>query len=222
MADAKKIILVEGESDKSFFEEVCKVLKLDTKIRVAPPRDVGGAHNSKEGVFNHLSNIVPLLDQGQLTHLAVVMDADYKNDGGLGCQATINKMIATLAPFGFSLKKNSDPKISGLVFEHNDGLNPIGLWVMANNHDDGMLEDWMKLCISASEKTLFQHAVTITKALPQQNFKEIHRSKAEIATWLAWQAKPDRGAYYALSQGGFDSTSPAFQQLASWLRLVFQ
>ena len=221
MMSSSKIIMVEGESDKSFFEEVCKILGLNTKIQVAPPRDIGGQHNSKEGIFKHLSSLLPLLDQGQLTHLAVVMDADHQLAGGLGCNATISRMESILTPFGFSLRKNSDPKKSGLVFDHNDGLNSIGVWVMPNNQNEGMIEDWMKMCVSASEKTLLQHAIQITKALPIQKFKEHHRSKAEIATWLAWQSKPDRGAYHALQENNFDSNSPAFQQLVDWLKRIF-
>ena len=100
MANAKKIVLVEGESDKSFFEAVCKILVLDTNIQVAPPRD-------------------------------------------------------TTLPI------------------------PI-------------------------------------------KFKEIHRSKAEVATWLAWQKKPGHGPYSALEDSCIDSNSAQFTQLASWLRQVFE
>ncbi|MET3139694.1 hypothetical protein AAKU61_004076 [Undibacterium sp. GrIS 1.2] len=222
MANAMKILLVEGESDKSFFEEVCELLKLDTKIQVAPPRDIGGVHNSKQGIFKQLSILLNQFADGTLTHLAVIMDADYKSEHGLGCQATISQMETTLAPFGFNLKRNSDPKMAGLFFTHPDGFKDLGFWVMPNNRDEGMLEDWIKNCVSPSEQTLFQHAVATTTALTAPKFKEIHRSKAEVATWLAWQKTPGHGPYSALRESCIDPESAQFKQLASWLRLVFQ
>lgn len=222
MSNIKRILLVEGESDKSFFEEVCTQLNLNTKIQVAPPSDLGGARNSKQGIFNHLSTLLNQLADGSLTQLAVIMDADYKVTHGLGYQGTLDQFKETLAQFGFSLKKSCNPNVSGLFFESSDGLRDIGVWIMPDNLNEGMLEDWMKLCVSHDEQALFQHALKVTKALPQQKFKEIHRSKAEIATWLAWQSSPDRGAYYALRKSGFDQNSAAFKSFAGWLHQSFQ
>ncbi len=58
MAMAEHILLVEGESDQSFFKEVCKTLGLDANVRVALPRDSGRFHNGKEGVFNLLPDLL--------------------------------------------------------------------------------------------------------------------------------------------------------------------
>ena len=43
MVMADHMLLVEGEADKNFFEQVCKTLELHTRVTVAPPRDVGGS-----------------------------------------------------------------------------------------------------------------------------------------------------------------------------------
>lgn len=221
MSNAKNILLVEGESDKSFFEEVCKSLNIAAKIHIAPPKDIGGQRNSKQGVLKHLPVLVQQLSDGQLTHLAVIVDADYKSEHGLGCQVTVEKMASILSPFGFGLKK-TNPQNAGIFFQHSDGLSDIGLWVMPNNRDEGMLEDWIKCCISAEEQVLFQHAEKIIADLPAPKFKEIHRAKAEVATWLAWQKHPGRGAYFALQNNCIDSECEPFRQLASWLKQVYQ
>ena len=73
IAMSKHILLVEGEADKSFFEGICKTLKLHTKVKVAPPKDVGGSHNNKEGVLNHLSNLLKQLDDAEITRLAIII-----------------------------------------------------------------------------------------------------------------------------------------------------
>ena len=72
MAASKKILLVEGEADKGFFEQICKSLVLDTEVRVASPKDLEGVRNSKQGVFNLLPTLLPLLlIEDGLTHIAI-------------------------------------------------------------------------------------------------------------------------------------------------------
>ena len=61
MHHSKKILLVEGDSDKSFFKKICKNLSLNTMVQVAPPKEVGGTHNSKEGVFQRLEILLKQL-----------------------------------------------------------------------------------------------------------------------------------------------------------------
>lgn len=82
MAMTDRILLVEGESDRSFFVEVCKNLGLQTSVIVAAPKNVGGSHNTKEGVFNHLPTQLKQLGDASITHLAIVVDADSENNGG--------------------------------------------------------------------------------------------------------------------------------------------
>ena len=42
------ILLVEGKSDRSFFEEICKTLKLHAMVNVVLPKDVGRSHDGKK------------------------------------------------------------------------------------------------------------------------------------------------------------------------------
>ncbi len=105
---ASKILLVEGEADKSFFKEICKKLSLDTDtdVLVAPPKDIGGTHNTKGGVTNHLKlSLLPQLNDGQITRIGIVLDADYEEFGS-GYQQTISTVTKVVEPFGFSLKPN--------------------------------------------------------------------------------------------------------------------
>lgn len=217
MAMPDRILLVEGEADRSFFEQICKALHLHANVKVAPPKLLGGSHNTKEGVFNHLPVLLKQLADGQITHLAVVVDADSAAHGG-GCQRAIDRIEGIVAPFGF--KPATDSR-SGVVLRHDDGLADFGLWVMPDNRDEGMLEDWVKRCIHRNEQALFAHAATVVAALPQPRFKPIHRSKAEVATWLAWQKSPGHGPYRALEDHLIDVDSPLFQSLDEWLTRIF-
>ena len=217
MVMADHILLVEGEADKSFFEQVCKTLELHTSVTVAPPKDVGGSHNTKEGVFNHLPILLNQLSDAQITHLAVVVDADSEDNGG-GYNHAIDRVAEIVKPYGFTFTSNP---VGGVLFQHNDGLADLGMWVMPNNCDEGMLEDWIKSCVHPDEHKLFAHAKTVVDTLPQPKFKPIHISKAEVATWLAWQKQPGHGLYRAVEDQLIDTESALFKELCVWLTHIY-
>jgi hypothetical protein len=215
---AEHILLVEGESDKSFLEEICKTLGLDANVKVALPRDSGRFHNGKEGVFNLLPDLLNQLDDAQITRLAVVVDADSTVNGG-GYQHAIDKVTETVKLHGFTLASNP---VGGVLFQNDDGLADFGLWVMPNNSDEGMLEDWIKSCVHPDEHELFTHAKTVVDTLPQTKFKPIHISKAEVATWMAWQKQPGHGIYRAVEDQLIDTNSALFKELCDWLNHVYR
>ena len=217
MAMSDRVLLVEGESDRSFFEEICKTLGLHTSVTVAPPKDVGGSHNTKEGVLNHFPILLNQLGDAQITRLAIIVDADSEDNGG-GYQRAIDKVAEKVEPYGFTMI--SDP-VGGVLFQHDDGLADFGLWVMPNNCDEGMLEDWIKHCIHPDENNLFAHAETVVDTLPQTKFNPIHISKAEVATWLAWQKKPGHGLYHAVEENLIDTNSALFKELCVWLTHIY-
>ena len=217
MAMADRILLVEGESDRSFFKEVCKTLGLHPSVKVAPPKDVGGSYNTKEGVFNHLPTQLKQLGDASIKRLAVVVDADSEDNGG-GYKHVIDRVVKIVTSYGFTMASNP---VGGVLFQHDDGLADFGLWVMPNNCDDGMLEDWIKRCIHSDEHKLYAHAETVVDTLPQTKFKAIHISKAEVATWLAWQKQPGHGLYRAVEDQLIDTNSALFKELSIWLTHIY-
>ena len=147
MADSERLLLVEGSNDKRFFEQFCQSIQLDVEVRVAPPREVGGDFNSKQGAIRHLSTLYKRLRTGDLARLALVLDADQTLAGG-GFVQTVAQVAAVLAPLGFDANPVS-LATGGLVFQHGDGLADFGLWVMPDNGNDGILEDWISQTIAA-------------------------------------------------------------------------
>lgn len=220
MRSTEKLLVVEGESDRSFFEVVCAHLKLHASVRVAPPRDVGGTSNSKQGVINHLPLLANQLADGSLKRLAAVVDADYVATSGLGFRKTLDQIETRLQSTGFTLARRS-PQQHGLTFHHPDGLPDMGVWIMPSNREEGSLEDFLRLCVAAHEHPLFTHAQTTVSSLPSPKFASTQRGKAELATWLAWQQHPGRGPDHALRDGLFDVTTPPFTELSDWLRRIF-
>ena len=216
-SSTQRILLVEGDADRAFFELICKALALDT-VTVAPPRNLEGSHNTKEGVFKHLPVLLSQLADGRTSQLAVIVDADSAVNGG-GYAQVIQKVTNIVERFGFALATHPS---GGIVYQHNDGLADLGLWVMPDNYNEGMLEDWIKGSIHPSEQALFDHAEATVAALPQpQKFNQIHRTKAEVATWLAWQKHPGHGNYRAVEDGLIYTKGALYQKLAAWLGHVY-
>jgi len=220
------VLLVEGEGDRGFFEQVCKSLALNPAIKVAPPKDYQADYeqqlrNSKQGVLNLLADLLnELLDEVAPTQrLAIIVDADHENEQGLGYQKTIEQVRKIAADYDFTLVEN---QANGLYFKHSDGLAEFGLWVMPNNQIDGMLEDFIKTCVTPEEQLLFNHAAQVVQAVPEpKKFKPHHYSKAEVATWLAWQKPPGHGLYYAVCDNLLDTNHVLFQEMQQWLKKIF-
>ena len=51
---AHNVLLVEGESDRGFFEELCKRWQLPVQVKVSTPRDAGHARDTKQAAFDVL------------------------------------------------------------------------------------------------------------------------------------------------------------------------
>jgi hypothetical protein len=220
------VLLVEGEDDKGFFEQVCKSIQLNPAIKVAPPKDYQADYetalrNGKQAALNLLLDLlVELLEEAAPTQrLAIIIDADYEQEQGLGYQKTIEQVANRVAEYGFSLVEN---RTQGLCFKHSDGLAEFGLWVLPNNQGDGMLEDFIKACITSTEQSLFNHAIQVVQDVPEpKKFKSHHYAKAEVATWLAWQKPPGRGLYYSVYDNLLDTDHALFQEMEQWLKKIF-
>lgn len=219
MAASSRILLVEGRSDEAFFDALCEMHALKAKVRVAPPRILGGKANNKEGLLNLLPLQLEQLADGSLERLALIVDADFPVTNGLGFAKTYKRVEDVLREYGFSPVKRAG--VGGLLFSSSEDFHDIGLWIMPDNKNDGMLEDWVKAGIIGTEAALFARATNAVHSLPQPKFKPLHVVKAEVATWLAWQDAPGRGMEHAAKAGLLDQQSLQYKKLLSWLTHIF-
>ena len=220
MGNGNRLLLVEGIADKSFYEEFCRAHELHADVTVAKPKDIGGRRNTKQGAINHLPLLLQQIADGRLERLALLVDADQASDGG-GYAKTLEQICAIIGSFGFDLPAERLDQ-GGLIFPHNDGLAGFGLWVMPNNRDEGTLEKWIIDSVHPDELALFSLAQSALQVLNPPKYPPIRLSKAEVATWLAWQQKPGEGIYYAIEGRLLDQASPGYIGLLQWLERVFQ
>lgn len=215
------ILLVEGEADRALFEVLCRNWHLSVMpVKVFTPRDAGHDFNTKQAVFSVLeTTYLTQLADGQIERLGIVIDADKAADGG-GFERTVEQLSQRLRTAGYQLREES--ALDGLCFRHDDGLNDIGAWVMPNNGDEGALEHWIQSNLHSNECALMQHAQASINQIPNgPKFKPSRRTKAEVATWLAWQTEPDHGLWQAAKPGLLDESAPQFKALRAWLERVF-
>lgn len=222
MAVSDNILLVEGEADRSFFEALCRSLNLDTQVEVAPPRRFGAQRNTKQAALHTLPTLLENLIDREDGRLAVVLDADNHDHGG-GFMRTVRQFSDVVGEFGYRQRTTGARSPDGLLFCHDDGLNDLGLWVMPNNADEGMLEDWLAQCLTEAERPWFDHAIRVIDELPwSAKFKTLRRPKAKVATWLAWQERPGEGLYHAVEAGLLDGQSALHAGLNTWLEAVYR
>ncbi|AZN35876.1 DUF3226 domain-containing protein [Iodobacter ciconiae] len=216
---ADRLLLVEGEADRAFFELLCRKHTVDAEaIKVSSPKGLGGDWDSKQGVLNLLEAQISDLNDGRLQALAIVVDADRAPDGGFA--KTIQQITVKVTPQGYGT-----PPVSlvtgGLLYKHNDGLPDLGVWVMPDNKNEGMLEDWIKQSVSTAEQGFFTQAQSTVANLVNPKFGAPRVSKAEVATWLAWQKQPGEGLYCTVKHNLLDSDAPLHTGLVQWLKTVF-
>lgn len=217
-----KILLVEGEADEGLFSVICREAGLGVTVTVSTPKNRGAEENGKGNALNLLPSLIEQMSDGQVERLALVVDADFKDTDGLGYQGTLDKITEILEKHKYHITPPLKPRPGGYTISHTDGLSPFGLWIMPNNGTDGLLEDFIKSSVVTADADLLQHAVDTVGKLPSQKFKPIHRSKAEVATWMAWQKNPGQSLRGVVGGKLVDFESGPGKQLVDWLRTVYQ
>ncbi|MEQ1662542.1 MAG: DUF3226 domain-containing protein [Thiobacillus sp.] len=224
-----KVLLVEGTDDRDFFNAALKQTGLQN-VRIEPktPRD-SSDKIKRNGVDNLLTalelQINKLFEADGPEALGVVLDADHKTGDpscDFGFSVRRNQVVTILARHGWQ------PALSGLsmgeIFQNSNGLPLIGLWVMPDHQNDGMLEDFVTLLVKGlDQQTLLAHAQHTVSHLPTKLFNPaLHTTKANIATWRAWQKPPGTSLSNLIGHGALDlSLSPA-AEFIDWLKATFQ
>ncbi len=126
-----------------------------------------------------------------------------------------------LSEFGYA---NPTRVGDGLVFRSNDGLRPVGLWILPDTGSDGMLEHFLFGCVADGvQQTLLREACEAVGKVSTVLFsRDLHLKKAEIATWLAWQKMPGKHLASTVSDELLNFESPALVNTKRWHEAIFK
>lgn len=108
----------------------------------------------------------------------------------------------------------------GVVLEEPDQPR-LGVWLMPDNLRTGMLET---LLLAAGDDAMRAHVdTTIAKARELgAPFKDAHRDKARLHSWLAWQDPPGQALGTAAKMGMLAAAMPVLAPFVAWIRRLYR
>lgn len=199
------VMLVEGKDDLFVIGEIIDQHGIDKKFWI----------EDNEGITNIGDSLSLHLKKTETECIGVVVDADPDP----GMRARWDAICGRLVADGYrSVPALPDPE-GTVITQH--GKPVVGVWMMPNNKVDGMLEDFVGLLVPDDDLMWAWSEQCLDKVPPSpQRFEDIHRSKAKIHTWLAWQKDPGTPMGLAIKKRYLDGTLPQGTAFAGWLRTL--
>lgn len=200
-----KILLVEGKQDWNVIDALCKKNEINNNLF---------GINECEGYENVIKklNALILSSDNKPEVIGVVIDADNSSE------KRWNQIKKKLKSHNYILPKN--PEAQGTIIQNYD--NPkIGIWLMPNNSDCGMLENFLLKMINPEYIEVAKSCVDLAKEKGITSFKENHYSKAVIHTYLAWQDEPGMPLGRVVSHNTLKHDIEIAGQFVDWLKSLY-
>lgn len=153
-----------------------------------------------------------------IRNLGIVVDAD--ND----VEARWQSFLDILKESGKYDVNSTKLSHAGTIVVPKDSSAPtIGLWIMPNNKDVGMLEDFLLSLVPNDDPLLDKAEQTLTELEEAniQKYKSVHRAKAKAHTYISWQENPAWTLGEAIKSKVFNSESEYAQSFIEWLKRLF-
>ncbi|MFH1554884.1 MAG: DUF3226 domain-containing protein [Pseudomonadota bacterium] len=203
MIRQNKKLLVEGKDDAIVINRLIRSHSVTDNFSI----------EEKNGIENLLRSLPVHIKESGLNCLGIVVDAD------MDVSVRWGQISKILVDSGYN--PPTTPDSAGLILSE---LNrpKVGIWLMPDNNTCGMLEDFVKLLIPKDDY-LFPIAKEAVFKIPVEynKFREHHKSKAEIHTWLAWQEDPGTPMGLALTKRYLDSKSLHALTFLGWISRLF-
>jgi len=197
------ILLVEGNNDKAVLGSVFKRYKLQEKFEI----------EVKDNVENILKSI-PVYVKTDLKTIGIVVDAD------LNIESRWEALISKLKALDYDVPSDLNP--NGTIIP-NEELPVIGIWIMPDNKSTGMLEDFVSHLVPDKDELMPFVDETLIKLEDKglNKYKNIHKSKAKIHTWLAWQETPGTPMGSAITKRYLDTDDEMSYKFVKWITNLF-
>ncbi|SEH07341.1 DUF3226 domain-containing protein [Candidatus Venteria ishoeyi] len=203
-----QVLLVEGKNDCHVIMALCEKYNLKESFGLY---ECGGDENL-------LSRLDALVEEQDINTIGVVLDTDIPEKIP-NLAVRWQQLAGILSTFGYSLPKA--PEAQGTVLETLENHPRIGLWFMPNNHDPGMLEDFLMPLAETPTLEYAKYCVTQAEAKNLTRFKPVHRSKAILHTYLSWQDEPGKPLGQSLTSHALQHDHEIASSFANWLNRLF-
>lgn len=204
MSLSHRVLLVEGSDDLHVVSSLLQKKKFPHCFDIQP----------KDGIDNVLEVLPIQLKASGIERVGILVDADVSVESRWHSIKSILEAagytgIAEIPPAeGFVLAAAEKPK--------------VGVWIMPDNTVPGMLEDFMTFLVP-KECSMYKYAEEIVDSVPDSDgrYKDAHRSKALIHTWLAWKEDPGTPLGLAITKKYFSSDAEEVEPFVAWLNNLF-
>lgn len=204
MKENKKELLVEGNDDLHVILALCEKYRITENFKIVDSKG-----------FDKLIPQIPIRFKSsgiETIGIIVDADADLKKRWDSVCEA--------LKKSGF----NNLPKElteNGLII--NNDKQKAGVWIMPNNKLNGMLEDFISFLIPSDDKLypIVQTTLQDIETKELNIYKECHKAKARIHTWLAWQEDPGTPMGLSITKRYLTTDEDTCMKFVEWLKELF-
>ena len=108
---------------------------------------------------------------------------------------------------------------AGFVEPRTASIKRLGVWMMPDNAARGMMETFLLALRPSANAALLAYAESaadVARVTHEAPFPEVHRDKAIIHTWLAWQEPPGRQMHDAVKLAMLDATLHYAAPFIAW------
>jgi hypothetical protein len=198
-----KLLVVEGRDEEMFFAAALRDHLGLTDLQIMP---IGG----KTQLTQNLMIVVNDVDFSTVQSLAVLRDADLTAPGATRASAAqaFQSVCGSLRHVGLPC-----PAAHG---QFAAGTPRVGIFIIPNGVDDGMLETLCLLSVSTLPE--FPCVDAYFRCLQGHGAVPNNLHKARAHAWLASRPEPDRRVGEAAQAGYWPWDSDAFQGLWSFIR----
>lgn len=205
----QSVLLVEGKDDQHVVWSLMEHYQVPEVFKVI---DCDGIDNLLQELSLRLTT--PTMHKS----IGVVMDAD------VNLQARFDSFCSILSKTGKYDLSQMAPQAGGTVIAPVDENYPvIGLWLMPDNRSNGMLEDFV-MTLADGDDELMKEADTVLNSIEAKKinrYTSVHRSKAKIHTFLAWQEEPGKPMGQAITAKVLDAEATSAKVFMEWTKQVF-
>lgn len=200
-------LLVEGNDDQHVIWALLKKHSISETFKVI----------DRTGYPALLDSLPPMLTASSavIQTIGIVIDADTN------IETRWKSMRDQLSPY---ISLPISPPSNGYIGDTTrNPIKRIGIWVMPDNTAPGMLENFIHLLISDDDE-LITHCdqfLSTIEELKLNRYRDIHKAKARIHTWLAVQEDPSTPMGQAITKKYLATDNPICQSFIQWINLLF-
>jgi hypothetical protein len=204
--EGERVLLVEGKNDCHVILAICAHYQVPETFGIY-------RCDNDENVLKRLNALIIKPDPPET--IGIVLDADQR-----GVMNRWQQFRKKIHGHGYSFPGQPDP--GGTILKGMERKSGIGIWLMPNNKETGMLEDFLIPMVAGEAVKAAENCVDKARAKGVATYKKNHRSKAVIHTYLAWQDEPGRPLGQAVTANVLQPETELAKKFVNWLQKLFK